>query len=91
MTTVGFGRGVITPALPVALAGFGGRPGPAAEVHSDLEVRALLLSSGEVTCCLLVCDLLGMSAEFADPVRAGVADLLGIPGAEALGWPTPDG
>lgn len=78
MTRAGFGRGVITPPLPVALAGFSGRAGPAEEVHTDLEARATILESNGVTVCLLVCDLLGMSVEFAGPVRAAVADALGI-------------
>jgi hypothetical protein len=110
MLRVGFGRGVITPPLPVALAGFSGRAGPATEVHDDLEVQAVVLGSGATTVCLLVLDLLGMSREFAGPVRDAVARELGIPlpavltscvhthagpsclaGADALGWPTPDG
>lgn len=79
MTHVGFGVGRITPPLPVHLAGFSGRAGPATEVHDDLEARVTLLSSGETTVCLVVCDLLGMSAEFADPVRAAVGEALGLP------------
>jgi hypothetical protein len=80
MLRVGFGRGVITPPLPVALAGFSGRLGPATEVHDDLEVQAVLLSSGgdAETVCLLVLDLLGMSREFAGPVREAVARELGL-------------
>ena len=110
MTDAGFGRAVITPPLPVQLAGFGDRHLPAESVHDDLEVRAVHLSSGATGLCLLVCDLLGMSAEYADPIRAAVGDALGLPreavltacththagpsvirGAEALGWPTPEG
>ena len=79
MTEVGFGRGVITPPLPVALAGFSGRAGPATEVRDDLEVRALYARSATQGLCLLVCDLLGMTADFADPVRAAVGEALGLP------------
>ena len=77
----GLGRAVITPPLPVALAGFSDRTGPATEVHDDLEVQVLLLGDGrpEATVCLLVLDLLGMSAAFADPVRDAVAAELGLP------------
>jgi hypothetical protein len=76
----GFGAAVITPPLPVALAGFGARAGLAEEVHDDLEARAVWLSSGSdgSAVCLVVCDLLGMTAEFADPVRDAVAVELGI-------------
>ncbi|MEY2468516.1 MAG: hypothetical protein QOF21_1214 [Actinomycetota bacterium] len=110
MTNVGFGSAVITPPLPVALAGFGGRAGPATEVRDDLEVRVLYARADGAGVCLIVCDLLGMSPEFANPVRRAVAAALDLPieavltscihthagpscmaGAEALGWPTPEG
>ena len=79
MTSVGFGSAVITPPLPVALAGFSPRPGPATEVRDDLEVRVLYARGDGQALCLLVCDLLGMSPEFANPVRRAVADALGVP------------
>jgi hypothetical protein len=67
----GIGRAVITPELPVMLAGFGDRTVPATELHDDLEVRAVCFSAGgagvgggggrgrveRITVCLLVCDL----------------------------------
>ncbi|HVV36384.1 MAG TPA: hypothetical protein VHC63_07245 [Acidimicrobiales bacterium] len=83
-TRVGFGRAVITPPLPVMLAGFGDRAGPATEVRDDLEVRAFYASSDGVGLCLLVCDLLGMSPGFANPVRAAVRDLLDLPAPAVL-------
>jgi hypothetical protein len=79
-TRVGFGRAVITPPLPVALAGYGGRAGPATEVRDDLEARVLYAAApNNVALCLIVCDLLGMSPSFANPVRAAVAELLDVP------------
>lgn len=74
----GFGTALITPDLPVSLAGFGDRTEPALRVHDDLEARALILDDGERTVCLLVLDLLGMSAGFATPIREAVARVLGI-------------
>ena len=76
----GFGRALITPETPVMLAGFGDRHEPATEVHDELEVRALYLAGSEHTTgvCLLVCDLLGMSASFSLPVRHAVAEELGL-------------
>lgn len=76
----GFGRAVITPPLPAALAGFSGRAGPATEVHDDLEARVVWLANGADgdAVCLVVCDLLGMSPSFADPIRAAVASELGL-------------
>jgi hypothetical protein len=79
MTQVGFGRGVITPPLPVALAGYGGRAGPATEVRDDLEARVLFAQADGVGLCLVVCDLLGMSPGFANPVRDAVGAELGLP------------
>jgi hypothetical protein len=77
---VGFGTGVITPPLPVFLAGFGGRSEPANAVHDDLECRAVFFEGdGSDSAVLLVCDLLNMSAEFADPVRDAVGVALGLP------------
>lgn len=79
----GFGAGVITPPVPCQLAGFGDRHEPATSVHDDLEARAFYLADGDAgnatALCLVVCDLLGMTAEFADPVRAAVGEALGLP------------
>jgi hypothetical protein len=78
VTNVGVGTAVITPAsLPVHLAGFA-EPQVAHEVRDDLEVRAVFVSNGTQSVCLLVCDLLGMSHHFADPVRAAVGAALGL-------------
>jgi hypothetical protein len=82
----GFGTAVITPELPVMLAGFGDRHEPATEVHDDLEVRALYLADGDGAggVCLVVCDLLGMSPSFATPIRQAVALDLGLPVSAVL-------
>jgi hypothetical protein len=81
---VGVASAVITPeSFPVHLAGFG-EPQPATEVHDDLEVRAVYVANDDVAVCLLVCDLLGMSHHFADPVRDAVGRELGIERAAVL-------
>jgi hypothetical protein len=69
----GYATTVITPPVPVFLAGYGDRTGPAAAVHDDLEVRVLVYETGGGRCCLVTCDLLALSRDFADPVRAAVA------------------
>jgi hypothetical protein len=71
----GFGAAIITPPTPVQLAGFIDDQ-PATEVHDDLEVRALFLRGEHGSVCLLVCDLLGLSPRFANPVRDAVAAAL---------------
>ena len=84
MLKVGVGAAVITPdALPVHLAGFA-EPQVAHEVRDDLEVRAVYVADGDVAVCLLVCDLLGMSHHFADPVRDAVGAALGVERAAVL-------
>src|SRR5262249_54947513 len=65
------------PPLPVQLAGFA-EDQPATEVHDDLEVRAWYASGEHGAVCLLVCDLLGMSPGFANPVRDAVGAALGL-------------
>jgi hypothetical protein len=73
----GFGTAVITPPTPVQLAGFI-EDQPATEVHDDLEVRAWFVRGEHGAVCLLVCDLLGMSPSFANPVRDAVGAALGL-------------
>jgi len=73
----GFGTAVITPPTPVQLAGFIDDQ-PATEVHDDLEVRAWFARGEHGAVCLLVCDLLGMSPSFANPVRDAVGGALGL-------------
>jgi len=79
----GFGTAIITPPTPVQLAGFIDDQ-PATEVHDDLEVRALFMRGGHGGVCLLVCDLLGLSPGFANPVRDAVARAQGLPRAAVL-------
>lgn len=74
---VGFGAGVITPDLPVVLAGFGARKGLAREVHDDLTAQAVVLRSGTTTTCLLVLDLLLLGVDLAGPLRRAVGAALG--------------
>lgn len=73
----GFGTATITPPTPVRLAGFI-EVQDATEVHDDLTARAIVLDSSQGTVCLVVCDLMGMSPEFANPARAAVAAKLGL-------------
>ena len=79
----GFGTARITPPTPVQLAGFV-EDQPATEVHDDLEVRVVHLAGPTGAVCLVVCDLLGLSPRFADPVRDAVATALGLDRAAVL-------
>ena len=73
----GIGIETINPPTPVRLAGFA-EVQDATEIHDDLTARAVLLASPQGTVCLVVCDLMGMSPEYANPARTAVAHALGI-------------
>lgn len=77
MLRAGTGRAVITPRLPVVLAGYGDRTEPADRVHDDLEVRVLVLDDGSSRVALATFDLLAMTADIAGPVRERLAVELG--------------
>ncbi|MDX6273533.1 MAG: hypothetical protein QOJ92_743 [Frankiales bacterium] len=81
---VGFGSAVITPPMPVVLAGFGARKGLVSEVHDDLEVHAVFLRNGGQSLCLLVLDLLMLGPEVAGPLRVKVAGALGLDHSSVL-------
>src|SRR5207244_3494699 len=78
------GSGIITPDLPVVLAGFGARKGPATEVRHDLTAQAVVIRSGADVMCLLVLDLLLLGADLAGPLRAAVAAALGTGPANVM-------
>jgi hypothetical protein len=80
----GFGSAVITPPLPVVLAGVGARKESAIEVHDDLQVHAVVVREGGTTVCLLVLDLLLLGPDFASPVRESVAAALRVPVSHVL-------
>ena len=84
MLQVGFGSAEITPSLPVVLAGFGARKGPATGVRHELTVQAVLVRDGERTVCLLVLDLLLLGRDLGDPIRRAVAAELAIGPAEVM-------
>ncbi len=48
-------------------------------MRDDLEARVLYAHVDGVGLCLVVCDLLGMSREFANPVRDAIGAELGLP------------
>lgn len=74
----GFAVEVITPALPVMLAGYGARSAPATSVHDELTVRVLVLDEDDARLCLVVCDLLLMTPEFSVPIRQSIAAALNV-------------
>lgn len=72
---------VITPTLPVRLAGYGARKHAAETVADDLTLRALWLAEDADTAepvCLLVFDVLALDRTWSRPIREAVAAELGI-------------
>lgn len=82
---VGFGESVITPPLGVDLCGYGFYLDRKAEtVLDDLKVRALYLSEGTESLRMIACDHIGLSVEFSDRLRTGLAAALGLPASRIL-------
>jgi hypothetical protein len=73
----GLATAVITPPTPVHLAGYGDRHEPATVVHDDLETCVLIVETEATRACLVTCDLLALSRDFADVVRGAAADAAG--------------
>lgn len=88
---VGVGVATINPELPVRLAGYGARKGAADSQHDDLTVRVLIMAdpagagaTGDHAVCIATYDLLSMRHDFAEPLRAALAEELGIPVGRVL-------
>ena len=79
----GLGRAVITPELPVFLAGYGDRHDPATTVHDDLMAHVLVVEVDGARAALVTLDLLVLSRDFSEPIRARVAEIVGC-GSDAV-------
>ena len=72
----GVGRSDITPEPGMPMAGYGDRKNrPSAGVHDRLACRALYLEKGDLSVCLVSCDILVITPELRDAVMARLADL----------------
>ncbi|MDD3545599.1 MAG: hypothetical protein PHG96_09625 [Kiritimatiellae bacterium] len=79
----GAAKGNITPELGGKIVG-GFKPFPAAHVHDDLWVRALVLDDGKTRVAFAVCDLIGISRNVADMARRLVEDETKLPAGHLL-------
>jgi hypothetical protein len=75
--TAGTAKVDITPGMGVQLAGDIGRQRPAEWVEDPLYARALVMSDGGHTLCLLALDLTAITRPWADAIRQGVAQATG--------------
>ena len=72
---------LITPKLPVRLAGYGARKHAAEEIADDLTLRALWLASPDAPdapVCMLIFDVLSLDRTWSRPIRDAVARDLGV-------------
>jgi hypothetical protein len=81
--TAGTAKVDITPGMGIQLAGDIGRQRPAEWVEDPLYARALVMSDGAQTLCLLALDLTAITRPWADAIRQGVAQAIGC-SAEAV-------
>ncbi|MFH5800544.1 neutral/alkaline non-lysosomal ceramidase N-terminal domain-containing protein [Haladaptatus sp. CMAA 1911] len=58
-----------TPDSPVPMSGYGARDGLSTGVHDPLSAKALVLSDGATTVCIVAADLLNVSRELSVRVR----------------------
>jgi neutral ceramidase len=81
----GAASAVITPAAPVRMGGYASRTTPFTAVEADLFARALVLEDGTgQRAVLITADLLGIRADLADRMAAGIEQALGIDRARVL-------
>jgi len=74
----GFHRICISPPVGAPLAGFAARQGVSVGIHDDLFVRALVLENESTSLAFVTVDVLALSREFVESVRANVFQRTGI-------------
>ena len=67
----------ITPNYGTQISGDIGRYRPAEQVRDRLYARILVLRAGEVTACLVACDMACISRQHSLPLRARIAEAIG--------------
>jgi hypothetical protein len=82
---VGLARTKITPLQPVHMAGYASRDRPFESVHDELEAKALVLADDRGARAVLVTtDLIGLTADVADPIRQRIEKEAGIPATSVV-------
>jgi hypothetical protein len=76
----GYGESVLTPPLGVELCGYGYYLERRAEsVLDELKARAVCVRSGKDSALLICCDLIGLTVDHTDAIRAEIGRQLAIP------------
>jgi Neutral/alkaline non-lysosomal ceramidase, N-terminal len=82
---VGLARAKITPDQPIFMAGYASRDRPFASVHDDLYAKALILADEQGNrAALVTTDLIGLTADIADPIRRRIEEQTGIPATSII-------
>jgi hypothetical protein len=82
---VGLARVKITPEQPIFMAGYASRDRPFASVHDELYAKALVLVDEKGTrAALVTTDLIGLTAEIADPIRQRIERQTGVAASSVL-------
>ncbi len=79
MLTAGFSKVSISPPSGAPLAGFAARQGMCEGIHDELFSRALVLENNGKTIVFIGLDVLAVSSEFVNRVRAKIEQRTGIP------------
>jgi len=77
--SAGFSKVSISPPLGAPLAGFAARQGVCEGIHDELFARALVLENNGKTIVFIGLDVLAVSSEFVNRVRAKIEQRTGIP------------
>lgn len=81
MNSVQAGAAVLDITSPVgdAMGGYGARTEGSTGIHDPLNVRTLVLSDGETTIAVAICDFVGVGPEIVSMARDAIEQSLGIP------------
>jgi len=78
LLNAGFYKVWISPPIGAPLAGFAARQGVSTGIHDDLFARALVLENEETELALVSVDVLALSGEFVERVRAAINTSVGL-------------
>lgn len=74
----------ITAPIGITMGGYGARQGVSTGIHDPLHVRGVVLSDGETTLAVAICDLVGVGPDIVEAARGLIEQETGIPAANVL-------
>lgn len=82
--TAAAGRIDLQPRIGQWMTGFASRTGPAQGTHDPITARALMLKNDQASLVIVVCDLLGFSADTVAAMREAISSRADIPAGSIL-------